>query len=300
MKKLLTIFHGFCMALADSVPGVSGGTIAFLLGFYDQFVGSLDDLISGNKQSRIAALKFLIKLGIGWVIGFLLAVVILANVFESHIYLVSSLFIGFILFAIPIVILEEKACLKAHLNRSFMILIGIAIVSFITYFNPVSGGDGMDLSNPHIWTYLYVFVCGAIAICAMILPGISGSTLLLIFGIYLPVITGIKDLLNMDFHALPVLIAFGLGVITGVISIIKIVRSALQKHRAAMVYFILGLMLGSLYAIVMGPTTLDTPQEPLSLSTFSILFFLIGAAVIVIMQASKLLSQKRAAAESNS
>ena len=70
MKKLITLLHGFCMALADSVPGVSGGTIAFLMGFYDNFIGSLNALISGSKQERIQAVKYLIKLGIGWVIGF--------------------------------------------------------------------------------------------------------------------------------------------------------------------------------------------------------------------------------------
>ena len=108
MKKILTFIYGFCMALADSVPGVSGGTVAFLLGFYDNFVGSLDDLISGTKKKRISAIKYLIKLGIGWTIGFGLAVIILANVFETHIYQISSLFMGFIIFAIPIVIIEEK------------------------------------------------------------------------------------------------------------------------------------------------------------------------------------------------
>ena len=86
-----------------------------LLGFYERFVDSLDDLISGTKEKRIAALRYLIKLGIGWGIGFLSAVLVLANVFESHIYLISSLFMGFIIFAIPVVILEEKQCLKEQI-----------------------------------------------------------------------------------------------------------------------------------------------------------------------------------------
>lgn len=289
---LLNAVRGFCMALADSVPGVSGGTIAFLLGFYDNFVGSLDDLISGTKEKRISAVKYLIKLGVGWAIGFGLAVLILANVFEMHIYQISSLFMGFIAFAIPVVIMEEKSCLKEKISRIFFIMIGIALVSAITYFNPVGGGNGMDLSNPNILTFVYVFACGAIAICAMILPGISGSTLLLIFGIYLPIVTAIKDILHFDFHSLPIVIAFGLGVVTGVISIIKIIRKALEKHRAATVYLIIGLMLGSLYAIVMGPTTLDTPQSALSFPTFSFVFFIIGGAVIMGMQAMKIVSAK--------
>ncbi|MCI5844202.1 MAG: DUF368 domain-containing protein [Oscillospiraceae bacterium] len=293
MKKILTLIHGFCMALADSVPGVSGGTIAFLLGFYDQFVGSLDDLISGTKEKRIAALKYLIKLGIGWMIGFISAVLILSAVFESHIYFISSLFMGFILFAIPVVIMEEKACLKEHISRIFFVLIGIALVSAITYLTSVGGSIGIDLGHPNVGTYIYVFICGAIAICAMVLPGISGSTLLLIFGIYVQIITSIKDILHLQFDALPIVIVFGLGILTGIVSIIKIIRNALDKHRAATVYLIIGLMIGSLYAIVMGPTTLDTPQPHLSLHTFSIIFFLIGGAVIVGMQALKKLSEKK-------
>lgn len=292
MKKILTLIHGFCMALADSIPGISGGTVAFLLGFYDNFVGSLDDLISGTKEKRISAIKYLIKLGIGWGIGFGLAVIILANVFETHIYQISSLFMGFIIFAIPIVIIEEKSCLKEKINRIFFVMIGIALVSVITYFNSAGGGKIMDLSSPGFVMYLYVFICGTAAICAMILPGISGSTLLLIFGIYLPVITAIKDILHFDFHSLPLVIAFGLGAVTGVVSIIKIIRKALDKHRAATVYLIIGLMLGSLYAIVMGPTTLDIPQPSLSIDTFSFLFFIVGGAVIMGMQAMKIVSAK--------
>ena len=66
---ILTAFHGFCMALADSVPGVSGGTIAFILGFYDRFINALHGLFRGNWKQRKAALTYLLKLGIGWGIG---------------------------------------------------------------------------------------------------------------------------------------------------------------------------------------------------------------------------------------
>ena len=82
---------GFCMALADSVPGVSGGTVAFIMGFYDQFIGSVHDLAFGKMEDKKKAIAYLIKLGIGWIIGMGLAVVILSALFESHIYVVSSL-----------------------------------------------------------------------------------------------------------------------------------------------------------------------------------------------------------------
>ncbi len=299
MQIITNLFHGFCMALADSVPGVSGGTVAFLLGFYDKFINSLGDLITGTWEERKKSLAYLIKLGCGWVVGMGLAVIILSKMFETHIYAVSSLFLGFILFAIPVVINEEKQTFRDKPAMAVFILIGIIAVAAITYFNPVGGnGAAVDVSNPTLFTYLYAFLAGAIAICAMILPGISGSTLLLIMGLYLPVITGIKDLLHLDFHALPLLIAFGLGVITGIISIIKIVQRALAKNRSAMLYLIIGMMLGSLYAIVMGPTTFEDPQPPMSLSTFNIFFFIIGGALIGGLQFMKLKTEKKEKAAS--
>ena len=98
---MLNFIRGFCMALADSVPGVSGGTVAFLLGFYDKFITSLDHLMSGTKEERIEAIKFLIRIGIGWVIGMGAAVSVLASIFDDKIYEISSLFLGLIIFAIP-------------------------------------------------------------------------------------------------------------------------------------------------------------------------------------------------------
>ncbi len=91
---------------------------------------------------------------------------------------------------------------------------------------------------------------------------------------------------------LPILIVFGLGVITGIISIIKLIQNALTKHRGATVYLIIGMMLGSLYSVFMGPTTLENPQPAMGLHTFSIVFFLIGGVVILGMQGLKMLSDK--------
>lgn len=287
MNKIITFINGFCMALADSVPGVSGGTVAFLMGFYDNFIGALDNIISGNLEQKKNSVRYLFKLGIGWITGFGLAVVILSNLFEANIYRVSSLFIGFIIFAIPLVIYDEKNCLKANLNKSFFVIVGILVVTAITYFNPVNSNNGFDLVNPGIFMYIYVFAAGAISICAMILPGISGSTLLLIFGLYLPVMSGIKNILSLDFSSLPIIAVFGLGVITGVVSVIKIIKKALEKYRGATIYLILGLMIGSLYAVIMGPTTLDIPQPQLTMSTFSLVFFVIGGGVIIGMQLMK-------------
>ena len=157
---IMNLIQGFCMALADSVPGVSGGTIGFLLGFYDKFITSLNDLISGTKEERKEAVIFLAKILCGWVIGFCGAVLVLTSVFESHIYAISSLFMGFIIFAIPIVIKEEKDTLKcAKVWHYVFVLLGIALVSAITYFNPVSGeGISVEVSHLNVGLGIYVLI----------------------------------------------------------------------------------------------------------------------------------------------
>lgn len=284
---IVRFVQGFCMALADSVPGVSGGTIAFLLGFYDQFIRSIDDLIRGNKEEKKEALSFLIKLGIGWVVGMILAMLVLASVFEAHIYAISSLFIGFIVFAIPVVAKEEKESLLAKKSAFLFAVLGIVIVCAITYFNPVSGGDGVNLEHLTVGLGIFVFVAGMIAISAMVLPGISGSTLLLIMGLYLPIVKAIKEILHLNLSAFPTVFIFGCGVLVGVFSVVKAIRKALENFRPQTIYLIIGLMIGSIYAVIMGPATLDVPQAPLSWQTFNWLFFLIGGVVIVGMQFMK-------------
>lgn len=285
MKKIkewiINFINGFCMALADSVPGVSGGTVAFILGFYDKFISSLDNLFRGKLDDKKDSLKFLIKLGLGWVTGFIIAALVLGNIFESKIYIISSLFIGFILFAIPIVIYEEKDTLKGKYFNLIFTLLGTAIVVLITILNPSNGnGISIDIENLNIGIIIYVFISAMIAISAMVLPGISGSTLLLIFGLYIPVMSAIKELLHLNLSYLPIIIVFGLGVITGVVVFVRLIRKALEKFRSQTIYTILGMMLGSLYSITQGPTTLDIPQSPMNLHSFSIIAFIIGALII--------------------
>lgn len=278
---LLNGIRGFCMALADSVPGVSGGTIAFLLGFYDQFIESLNHLMGRDGQKRKDALIFLLKLGIGWVIGMGLSVTALTGLFEAHIYEISSLFIGLTLFAIPLVAKEEWESIRGKWGNLVFSLLGMALVFAISRFSP--GGDGgVQVSVEHLSLplVLYVFFASMIAITAMVLPGISGSTLLLIFGLYVPIIQAIHEVMHFHLSYAPVLMVFGLGVITGIIGIIRLIRLCLREYRSQTIYGILGLMAGSLYAIAMGPQTLDVPLPPLGPASFSIVFFILGGAIL--------------------
>jgi putative membrane protein len=294
MEYLINGIRGFCMALADSVPGVSGGTIAFIMGFYDKFINSLNSLAFGTKEERKEAVSFLLKILIGWCIGFVIASLVLTSLFETQIYRISSMFIGFIVFSIPLIIKSEKECLKGKYFNLIFTVIGIVIVALITYFNPVSGeGNIVNISNLNIGLCIYIFVVAMIVISAMVLPGISGSTLLLIFGLYIPIMNSVKELLHGNFSAAPVLLLYLFGIVAGIILTIKLIKKALEKYRSQTIYLIIGLMVGSIYAIVMGATTLEVPQAPLSLGTFSFIFFLIGGAIILGLEKLRVVLERK-------
>lgn len=293
MGLFLNMLRGFCMALADSVPGVSGGTIAFVLGFYDEFIGSLYFLTHGTREQKKSGLRFLMKLGLGWIIGMGSSVQILASLFTTHIYELSSLFMGLSVFSLPVIVKEEKDSLKQLSGLPFFLL-GVVVVMAVTYFNP-TGGQGANVEIAHLTPLLagYIFVCAMIAICAMVLPGISGSSMLLIFGLYMPIISAIKEFTHLNLSYFPVLAIFGLGVLTGIIGIIKIVKNALDNHRSAMVYFILGLMIASLYAIKVGPTTLKVPQPAMTWDTFYILWFCMGGVFLAALNGLKAFTERK-------
>ena len=279
--------NGFCMALADSVPGVSGGTVAFIMGFYDRFIGSIHDLAFGKMKEKKAALVYLAKLGVGWIIGMVMAVIILSALFESHIYVVSSLFIGFIAGAIPLIVKEEKESMKEVSKGILFCLIGIMLEVGITWANGSVGGASMDLGEFSIGAAIKLFFIGMIAISAMFLPGISGSTLLLIFGAYIPVITAVKGILSLDFSYVPCMLFFGCGVLTGTVTVVKAIKVCLENYRTQTVYMILGMMIGSFYAIIMGPTTLEVPQAALNLRSFQIISAVVGVSLVLGMQMIK-------------
>ncbi len=279
--------NGFCMALADSVPGVSGGTVAFIMGFYDKFIGSIHNIAFGKADEKKDAAKYLVKLGIGWAVGMILAVLVLSALFESHIYVISSLFIGFIAGAIPLILKEEKESAKNVSKGILFCIIGIVIVAGITWLNGKVGSASMDLGQFSIGLGVKLFLIGMAAISAMFLPGISGSTLLLIFGAYIPVITAVKGILSLKMAYIPCLVFFVLGIITGALSVVKVIKICLEKFRTQTVYMILGMMIGSFYAIVMGPATLKTPQPALGIGSFNIIACIAGILLVAGMQIVK-------------
>ena len=290
---ILTAFHGFCMALADSVPGVSGGTVAFILGFYERFLNALHGLFQGRGAERKASGVYLLKLGLGWGIGMASCVVLLSSLFEKNIYFMSSLFLGVTIFSIPFVAAAERQSLKNR-RSAWLLLLGCAAVVALTLLRANTTGLGaINYSSLQPLQFGYLFLSGAAAITAMVLPGISGSSILLIAGVYLPTIQAVHSLMGLQIAVLPGLCALGFGVLAGIGGSIHAIRTALQKYRSQMVWLIMGLMLGSLYAIANGPASLDTPLPPLSMHTFDLFAFVLGAALLLALEGIKKLMEKK-------
>ena len=132
----------------------------------------------------------------------------------------------------------------------------------------------------------------ALAISAMVLPGISGSSLLMSCGLCLPVIAAMKDLLRFQFGQFWLLAAVGLGVLAGFAIAPHCIRGWMRKAPGAVTYAVLGMMLGSLYAIVVGPTTLKVPQHAMTISDFHLLWFALGITVMLGLEALKRRAQK--------
>ena len=188
-------------------------------------------------------------------------------------------------------IMEEKESIKGKYYNIVWAVIGIAIVVGISLINP--SGSGADVSHMNIGTVIFVVLAGMCAISAMVLPGISGSTILLTFGLYMPVITGIKEFLHLNFEYFGLLCSLGIGIILGVFVTLRLIKKALEKFRSQTIYCVIGMMIGSLYAIVIGPTTLKEPKDPMTFSTFSIVFFIIGAAIVFGIQVAKSVYDKK-------
>ncbi|MCC3755263.1 DUF368 domain-containing protein [Staphylococcus capitis] len=246
--KWTNILKGFGMGTSDLIPGVSGGTIALLLGIYDDFISSVSGLFSKRFWPSF---KFLLPI----LLGMGLAIALLSNLFN---YLLSYheiptmfFFTGLIIGVIPYLLKTSNFKQTFKTQHYLMILIGIIILVIITLLNngDKHSGETLTLSFGLIIKY---FIAGMFASSAMLLPGISGSFMLLVFGAYGTVMFSISELLKLNFTALPILIIIGLGILTGFMLSSRMIQYFLHHHTTMTFALIIGFVIGSIYAVFPG------------------------------------------------
>ncbi|EOB9205345.1 DUF368 domain-containing protein [Staphylococcus aureus] len=249
--KWINILKGFAMGTSDLVPGVSGGTIALLLGIYNQFIASISGIFSRRFWPSFT---FLIPI----IIGMLLAMGSLSNLFNyllSQHHIPTMFFFGGLIIGILPYLLKISNYKTSFTTKHYMMVIaGIAILIVITLMNngDKHAGETLTLSTGLIIKY---FIAGMCASSAMLLPGISGSFMLLVFGVYGTVILAISEVVKLNFTGLPILLAVGFGVLAGFIISSKIIQYFLTHHKLMTFALIIGFVVGSLFAVFPGLPT---------------------------------------------
>ena len=282
----LSVARGFVMGSADIVPGVSGGTIALIFGIYERLVASIRagalalwhlvrlDIDGTKKWFGEVDWTFILSLGA----GILVAVATLASILESLLrdqaVLMAALFLGLVGGSIVI----TAQMVKRWSGTNVAILAGVAIGVFLTLGlrSGTTEEAVSQIADPALWAF---FVAGAIAICAMILPGISGSFLLVILGMYGPVLSAVT---SRDFGSLGV---FLIGAIIGLGLFSQILHKALTVNHDAVLAALIGLMAGSMRVLWPWPfgvdsTALGAPDSDIVASIVIAVVAFVGVVVV--------------------
>jgi len=231
---------GMAMGAADVVPGVSGGTIAFISGIYEELIDSINKVnLKSLKLLRDEGLKafwkevnanFLLALLIGIGISVVSFAKLIRHLLENQPVLIWSFFFGLVLASI---IYVAKKISRWYVGTVVMLIAGCLIAYFITTLSPQEA----------VVTYPFVFLSGALAICAMILPGISGSFILLLLGMYKPVLDAIHF---KDFGLIAVLMA---GAVVGLLSFSRLLKWLFDHYENLTLAVLTGFIIGSLNKI---------------------------------------------------
>ena len=274
VRKLQDYFviglKGMAMGAADVVPGVSGGTIAFISGIYEELLSTISNvnlsLLKTLKTSGIKAAwkqmngSFLAALVLGIFVSIVSLAKVIKHLLESQPILIWSFFFGLVLASI---IYIAKQITDWNFKAFLILITGALLAYFITTLNPLVSENSSSL---------FVFLAGAIAICAMILPGISGSFILVLLGAYKPVLEAIN---NRDFKTILVFMA---GAIVGLLAFSRVLKWLFKNHKNLTLSVLTGFIIGSLNKIWPWKETLtwrinsrgiEVPFNQQSISPFS-------------------------------
>lgn len=232
----MVFLKGLAMGMADVVPGVSGGTIAFISGIYERLLNAISSipaafilLLKGQVKNawRKADALFLLSLVSGMFLSILIFARVITWLLETHPIVIWGFFFGLVVVSCYLVGREVR---KWHVPTILAFIVGTAFAYWVTVTTSIQWGHD----------YLSLFIAGAIAICAMILPGISGSFILLLMGVYHFILTAVKD------FNIPILLVFAAGCAFGIIAFSHVLKVLLRRFHDITLALLLGTLFGSL------------------------------------------------------
>lgn len=246
IESIKLFFIGIILGIANVIPGVSGGTIAVVFNIYDRLI----NVISLNVKKIISEWKFILPLGLGMVAGIIGFSKVITFLFENYPMQTNLFFVGIIAGSIPLIFRKIKSSMneifsekkKPYLSTIICFIISLAIMIIMTVFKDISTSTIIytELTMP---LFIVLLASGALGAIAMIIPGISGSFLLLAIGTYATVIGSVSD------FNIPLMIPTAIGILIGLLFGAYLVRLLMEKVPAQTYGAIFGLVIGSIFTV---------------------------------------------------
>lgn len=238
MEHVVNVLKGIVIGVANAIPGVSGGTMMVIMKVFDRLLGA----VSFNLKKLKENFWFLLTIVIGMGIGVILSSKVLSICFERFYVQTQFFFMGVVLGSLPMIYKEatkEKKLTPVHL---IPFAIGVAVIIGVSLISSSMGANTVR-TTLDVSTFIYLVIVSIIAAAAMIMPGLSGSLVLLILGGYQTAIQAVDEM------NIPILIPIAIGVIIGIVACAKLITLCLKKWQRGTYSVILGLIFGSFYAI---------------------------------------------------
>ncbi len=250
MKKIINglflFLKGFIMGVGNVIPGVSGGTLAVILGIYDKFISSISHIFSKLKESIL----FLLPIILGMGIAIIVSSKVIDWAFTSYPFATALLFEGMIIGGVPLLYKKIKGNVKKVSNITIFLIIFTLLLVYALVFGGVN--NNVVMTDITIMDYIVLFLIGIIGAATMIIPGLSGSMTLKVLGYYELIV---QDTLSSitDFSLfgrnMQILIPFGIGCVVGMLLIAKLIEFLLKKYEVKSYFGIFGFIFASIIII---------------------------------------------------
>lgn len=243
MKERLMLFiKGMVLGVSFILPGISGGVLAISLGVYDKLINSISHFFDNFKEN----FKFLFIVGSGMFVSVILCILLLESLFEKFPVAVILLFIGLILGGLPGLFKKIKDTF--NIANFALLVIGILSILLLTTLN---SANNVTLNNDTI-QMIKLFLVGFLSAATIVIPGISGSFLLIAIGYYKPLLSVISEIIKFNnlINNIVIMIPFGLGIVVGGFIIVKIIEYFFKKYEVKTYYLIIGIMFASIIEVI--------------------------------------------------
>lgn len=246
LENLLLILKGFILGIANIIPGVSGGTLAMTMGIYEDIIKSISSILKTPKKS----LKLLLYLGIGAALSILILSKLLNYTLTNYAFATTLFFIGLIVGGFPLLLKKAKGH-KVSLGYLLSFLSTTSLVIILRLLQRTE--NTVSLNNISLFTMIILLLVGMLAASTMVIPGVSGSFVLMLIGFYKPILNTISNItkFNLLGHNLLILVPFGIGVLLGIVITAKVIEYLLKKYEIYTYYGIYGFILASILVLIL-------------------------------------------------